>query len=131
MKKQTGFTLLEVLVASLILFLAIALASVAYRAGIKTEVSAERKLFQSIAVVYIREAIVEEMRLKPGLSSGAGDWGRFLYAWEVTSKSEKWSKSGLDAETGTYVNLGRPLQLFTIKLEVGSDEYTFTHLSWK
>mgnify|MGYP005707633269 CR=1 FL=1 len=131
MKTQNGFTLLEVLVASLILFMAIALVSLTYRTGLNAERAAEKKVFKSVVVRFIQQAIVEELRVRPGRNSGDGQWGELSYQWEVKKESGKWSKSGFDIETNTQVEMGRQLELKDINIDVEGEIYEFTHLSWK
>lgn len=131
MNKYRGFTLLEVLVASLILAMAISIASLAYQTGLTAERVAEKKVYKASVLRFIKEAIVEEIRKRPDLREGEGDWGSFSYQWTIQKRFEKWSKSGFDLESNTNVEMGRKLQLLSISLDVDGEEYEFTHLAWK
>lgn len=131
MKQQVGFTLLEVLVASLILFMSIALVSMAYKTGINAEKAAEKKVYKSVMLRFVQQAIAEELRVKPNDASGEGSWGDFSYQWMVVKTYEKWSKSGFDSESNSQVQLGRQLQLKDISIDVNGEIYEYTHLSWK
>lgn len=131
MNKQRGFTLLEVLVASLILFMAIAIVSMAYRTGLTAERAAEKKVFKTSVLRFMKEAIVEEIRVRPESKQGEGNWGKLSYQWSVDKRFEKWSKSGFDLESGSNVEMGRKLQLLDISIDVDGEEYEFTHLAWK
>lgn len=131
MKQVGGFTLLEVLAASLILFVAIALASMAYQTGIKSEQSAQKKVVLAVALSYIRQSIEEEIRIQPDASNGEGQWDNFLYTWEVTNRLSKWSKAGIDSESQSRVELGHQLELTTIRVTVNGEEHEFTSLSWR
>lgn len=131
MRRQSGFTLLEVLVASLILFLAIALVSLAYRTGLNAERAAENRVFKTAVLRFIQQAIAEELRIRPELSAGGGVWGEFSYNWKVANRHNKWSKAGFDIESNSFVEIGRPLHLNDISIEIDGEGYAFTHLSWK
>ncbi|UAA39652.1 prepilin-type N-terminal cleavage/methylation domain-containing protein [Paraneptunicella aestuarii] len=128
---QKGFTLLEVLVASLLLFMAIALVSLAYQTGLKSELSAERKVFRSIVVTFIQQSIAEDLRLRPDTKSGEGRWGQLSFQWQVVKEYSKWSETGFDVESNSQVELGRELHLKNIEINVEGDVYEYTYLSWK
>ena len=129
--QQTGFTLLEVLIAGLILFTAIALVSLAYRTGLQSERSAENRVFKTMAARYIEQNVAEQLRVQPQLTNGEGQWGRWQYEWRVTQRHSKWSKAGFDIETNTVIQVGRPLELLDVLIDVEGEEYAFSHLSWQ
>ncbi len=131
MRRQSGFTLLEVLVASLILFMAIALVSLSYRTGLNAERAAESRVFKTAVLRFIQQAVAEELRVRPNLSTGTGTWGEFSYNWVVVNRFEKWSKAGFDIESNGYVEIGRPLHLTDINIDIDGEGYAFTHFSWK
>lgn len=128
---QAGFTLLEVLIAGLILFTAIALVSLAYRTGLQSERSAENRVFKTMAARYIEQDVAEQLRVQPQRTSGEGRWGRWQYEWRVTQRHSKWSKAGFDIETNTVVQVGRPLELLDVLIDVEGEEYAFSYLSWQ
>lgn len=129
--RQSGFTLIEVLVASLILFMAIALVSLAYRTGLNAERAAEKRVLKAVAMEFIKQTVVEELRIRPNASSGDGEWGEFSYNWKVNKRYEKWSKAGFDYETGSRQEFGRKLELLDVNIELEGEEYAFTYLSWQ
>lgn len=129
--EQSGFTLLEVLIAGLILFTAIALVSLAYRTGLQSERSAENRVFKTMAARYIEQNVSEQLRLQPTRESGEGRWGRWQYQWRVTERHVKWSKSGFDFETKTMVQFGRQLQLLDVLVDIEGEAYGFSYLSWQ
>lgn len=130
-QQQAGFTLLEVLIAGLILFTAIALVSLAYRTGLQSERSAVNRVFKTMAARYIEQNVAEQLRLQPQRESGEGQWGRWQYEWRVTDRYSKWSKAGFDIETNTVVQVGRPLELLDVLIDVEGEAYVFTYLSWQ
>ncbi|MCY7294378.1 PulJ/GspJ family protein [Alteromonas sp. a30] len=130
LRSAKGFTLIEVLIASVILFMAIALVSMAYKSGIRAEMAAEKHVFRAVALGFIEAAIKEELRASPSNTSGEGRWSRFEYSWKVVDVKEKWSKAGLDYESNTQVQFGRKVFLQYISVEINEVEYEFTHLTW-
>lgn len=128
--KMKGFTLIEVLIASVILFMAIALVSMAYRGGLQAEAAAEKHVFKAVVLGFIEEAIKEEIRERPNKTAGEGTWGRFEYSWQVTDIKEKWSQAGVDIESNAEVQFGRKMFLHYINIEINNVEYEFTHLTW-
>lgn len=128
---QSGFTLIEVLIASVILFMSIALVSMAYKSSLRAERSAEKHVFRMVALGFIQEEVKEALRVRPQANSGTGVWGKFSYAWKVTEEKTKWSKEGFDLEARTEVQLGRKLFLKTIAIDVGESSHEFTMLTWQ
>lgn len=131
LKRQRGFTLLEVLIAGLILFTAIALVSLAYRTGLQSERSAEKRLFKTMAAKYIEQSVIEQLRLQPQKDNGEGQWGQWQYEWRVENRYSKWSKAGFDIETNMVVQVGRPLELLEVTVDIEGEEHVFSHLSWQ
>lgn len=128
---QEGFTLIEVLIASVILFMSIALVSMAYKSSLRAEKSAEKHVFRMVALGFIQEAIKEDLRLRPHINSGSGTWGEFSFEWRVSEEKEKWSKAGFDLEARAEVQLGRKMFLKTIAVNLGAVEHEFTMLTWQ
>lgn len=130
-QQQNGFTLVEVLVASLLLFIAISLVTLAYRTGIQSERTVEKRVFKTAIIRFVEQNIAEQLRLQPDLSAGSGVWGEFEYDWQVLNRYEKLSKSGFNLEIESYAEIGRKLQLTEIEIAMGNDSYVYAHLSWR
>lgn len=128
---QGGFTLLEVLIASILLFVSIGLVSVAYQMGLKTDANAQRHLRETMAYRFLEAEVNESLRVKPDDASGKGTWGSIEYQWEVVDRVEKYSKAGFDSESGSGVQLGRLLVLYQIKITTSRRDYEYAHLSWE
>lgn len=128
---QRGFTLIEVLLASVLLFAAISLVTLAYSTAMQSERVVEKRVFKTIVVRFVEQAIAEQLRVRPEISSGSGKWGHFDYNWRIIARRKKFSKAGLDSEAGVYVEWGRKLQLTDIEITLGRDSYVYTHLSWQ
>lgn len=128
--KQSGLTLVEVLVASILLFTAISLASVTYRSATKTELSSENAIFRAVALGFIREMVSEELRVNPTAETGDGRWGKFEFSWEITDIKSKSAKAGFDIESNMQTELGRQLRLASIEITINGQVYEYEHLSW-
>lgn len=124
-------TLLEVLIAGLLLFMAISLAAMTYQASIKTESSARKSIVRSVALGFIREQIAEDLRVNPEAKSGQGGWGDIQYDWEITRSQSKSAKAGFDIESNTQAQLGKVLVLSDIRIVINDQEHEYVHLSWQ
>ena len=118
--EHNGFTLIEVLVASIILFMAISIASYSYNHTINIGIKLDRLYRVAGRVDFLREKIKEEIRVNPQIESGEGYFenNRFRYAWNVRDKSEKNSQSGLDIESGMVDSGGYNIVLYSIVVEI-------------
>lgn len=127
---QKGLTLIEVLIASVLLFIAISLASVSYSISLKSQSSAARNIHDSMATQFIRAEISETLRTSPKLREGSGLWGNISYEWNVVDSYEKWSNAGYDQDARTTINFGRLLVLHRINVQLSNRSFVFYELYW-
>ena len=82
---QAGFTLLEVLIASVILFSVIVTSTLVYRGAMLSSDKAEQALSVSVAAHSIQRIVTDEFReLKDrSQSSGEGRYGEITYRWRA------------------------------------------------
>ena len=130
--RQRGFTLIEVLVAGLIMFLVLSSMSLVYRGALLSSGKAEKSLSLTAAVPSIRALITESFRDgRLGESSSAeGRYGDLDYKWSATL-----THKGQSAVVGTgRSDLNTYYFLWDVELTVirGSlvKNYQFRELSW-
>ena len=131
-KKQTGFTLLEVLVSGFILFLVLASMTELYRGALISSGKAEGSLLMSSAVPVLRANISELLRESPPgeVNEGDGKFGRVHYRW--TAKLTHIGKPSKILQE----DLGRTVEysLWNIELSLrhkGSRRlYNFSEVTW-
>lgn len=84
--RQRGFTLIEVLIASFILFVTISTMTLVYRGALLSSGKAEKSLSVSVTVLPIRQIISDGFRNGnfSELGQGTGAYGAFDYEWQAT-----------------------------------------------
>jgi len=63
--QHSGFTLIEVMVAGLVLLVAIGLASVTYQSSLKTDSTAQNRIRDAVYLRFIEAEIKEQLRQNP------------------------------------------------------------------
>jgi len=135
-KNQKGFTLIEVLVASFILFLVLAAITMVYRGALLSSYKAERTLrFSSIV-----EPISEQVRIQIQESSseeqliGSGNMGEVTFNWVAIKTHQSKAPLKLNIGTGEYDTGNKTFNLWevTLKLQLkkASRDYHFSEVSW-
>jgi type II secretory pathway pseudopilin PulG len=135
-RKETGFTLLEVLVAAFILFLVIAAMTLVYRGAVLSSNKAER----SLRFVALVEPICEQIRIQvrnstgQGKLQGEGTMGEVTYTWSADESEKVTEPDYFDADQGEFITGSRSFSLWTIRLDLkygnSSHPYQFEELSW-
>lgn len=132
---QKGFTLIEVLVASFILFLVIAAVTMVYRGALLSSHKAERTLQFSSLV----EPISEQIRLQlqsPANNElqGQGSMGPITFNWLAVQAFKAKAPALLDAESGDIAQGNKTFRLWHITLELQlkntTRDYHFSEVSW-
>ena len=132
---STGFTLIEVLVASFILFLVIASVTLVYRGALLSSNKAERSLRFIALVEPISEQIRFQLRTANQASlNGSGSMGEVNYEWSASHLAQGQSLAVVDSETGAATTNGRAFYLWTINLELklgnARRNFEFNEVSW-
>lgn len=128
--RQKGFTVIELMVASILLITAISMVTLIYRSNVSTALAAERKIDGAVVHYFVVQEIKETLRVMDS-QSGQGRWGEHDYQWRVVSVSERWSKAGYDAEVQSVRDAGRKLKLKIIEVQVNNtDTFEFSTLTW-
>ena len=113
--KQSGFTLLEVLLAGFILFLVLSSTTLIYKGALLSSGKAERNLSISAAVPSIRVLISKTFSEVTGTftRSGAGSYGALDFKWDATLVSR-----GVSTEVAGEESTRRSFYLWDVKLEL-------------
>jgi len=136
LRYNRGFTLLEVLVASFILFLVISTMTMVYRGAILSSEKAERSLRISSAVAPIRSLIADKVRISNGVQtlSGSGSMGNIAYQWRGEKRVQAMEPDVFDSDSGKFVTGKRGYGLWAVSLVISykntQKEYQFSEVSW-
>ncbi|PCH94203.1 MAG: hypothetical protein COB83_12275 [Gammaproteobacteria bacterium] len=135
LNKKKGFTLIEVLVASFILFLVIAAVTMVYRGAVLSSHKAERALQFSSLV----DPISEQIRLQLQSSAnnelqGQGNMGAVTFNWLAIQAFQAKAPALLDAESGDISLGNKTFRLWHVTLELKLKNtvrnYQFSEVSW-
>ena len=128
---QSGFTLLEVLIASVILFSVIVTSTLVYRGAILSSDKAEQALSVSVAAHAIQRIVTDDFRQLNDRSQqfGEGRYGEVTYSW----RAEETNK-GTRAGAGDGSTPAREFSLWQIHLTISKGKMTkqfqFSEISW-
>lgn len=120
--KQSGFTLIEALVAGIILFAAIAVSTQVYRGALMASQTAEKLNRTQSAVVLLKSGI--RHRLDQGESSGEGQFDGLAYQWqaEVIETAYQYTSGFGDGQENRRSTGGAELRKTGISLSIGNPE---------
>lgn len=133
-----GFTLIEVLVASVILFASIAMVSLIYRGAFLSSERAEKHITSAGVIPLILSTIRENIRenghtQEDQLSSESYAW-EVRYRWKAEVVDLKSAPIRLDVDTGDYVTPPMKYRLWKVELttiyKTTKRYYQFHELSW-
>lgn len=131
---STGFSLIEVLVASTILFTVITVSTATFRTNAISENSAAANVLLSTVALELRPLISTEVKsLAPGNQEGTGQHGEVEYKWNSTIIAS----SPIVDPLGDYATTAdkRAVFLAEIRLQIAKGtkkkDYTFTELLWQ
>lgn len=135
-KIQQGFSLIEVLIASFILFIVITTMTLVYRGAVLSSEKAENSLILST----YSELLIEQIKIKLKANHGAdsleekGSLGELEYSWQANIIESKKSIPRLNAESGNNESSVSTFSLWQVNLQLkqGSSQrsYSYRELSW-
>lgn len=139
-RKQSGFSLIEVLIASLILFLSITLAFNIYRTAIISTDTAQQTLRLQAHIVDIQKLITQQIRRNgfPETMRGEGDFNDLIYSWQATpiarGRAEHPDNEPLGAGFSLFNRGGTVMLLWQVEMAVEYQgkvrQFNFTELTW-
>lgn len=132
-----GFTLLEILVATVILFSAIAVVSLVYRGAMLSSNKAKSHILLDSKVPVILTLIQEKIRNSSSgeeqLSGMNKAWG-VSYQWQATVESHRPPQPVFSPELGTFEQFSAKYKLWQVNVEVQYEqlvkEFSYKELSW-
>lgn len=138
MKKQTGFTLIEVLVASIILFSSIAIVGVIYKGVIIATVKSEKQVHISSVVPEGVKKIQKELRNKKNNVSTEAQGSLSLLGvnakWHAVLIKTKLPPETYDPDSGNLVQVNKKYSLWKVNVQFEYkktiQEYSFNEFTW-
>jgi len=136
--KDNGFTLIEVLVAAVILFASIATVSMIYRGAFLSSEKANKHVTISGVMPSIMANIRANIRAQGNsfesqLSNQGNAWN-VEYKWQANLVQHKSAPQRLDVDSGDYVNPPMKYKLWQVELDVqyqyNTKHYQFYEMSW-
>ncbi|CCQ10319.1 hypothetical protein PALB_11840 [Pseudoalteromonas luteoviolacea B = ATCC 29581] len=136
--KHSAFTLLEVLIASVILFSAIALMTVIYRGSLNASNTASAHLKLNTPVRSIIQEIKSEItNLDPTVSDVKGNEGVAFgvkYSWSATIAKSGFPPKQFDPDMGSFIDAKNEFRLWNVTLELEYNNkkkvYSYQELGW-
>ncbi|WP_281556601.1 prepilin-type N-terminal cleavage/methylation domain-containing protein [Thalassomonas sp. RHCl1] len=136
--KNSGFTLIEVLVASAILFSSIAVVSLIFKSSYLASQKAELRVGQAGLVPALLKLVQAEIRRKTDDNndkiSGQGViWGQ-NYQWNASLIAFRAAPDKFDIDIGKMQSYPKKFKLWQVQLRLGSEkgarDFQYHELSW-
>ena len=133
-----GFTLVEVLVASVILFSSLAAVTLIYRGALLSSTKANQEMASTSVVPVILQHIRSQIRANGNNEaeelSGSGEEWEVNYNWQAVIKSYKPAPPIFDVDSGQYVTQPLKYKLWQVELTMNTQgterSYSYEELSW-
>ncbi len=137
-KYTQGFTLIEILVASVILFSSIAAVSLIYRGAYLSSEKANSHMLISgllpIVISNIREDIRGQGNEEGAELNGKGSSFEVSYQWKAILLDYKAPPKFFDVDSGKVIESAKKYKLWQVELvmndDVSTSKYFFKELSW-
>ncbi|MEH8015829.1 type II secretion system GspH family protein [Rheinheimera muenzenbergensis] len=135
MNKSRGLTLVEVLVAAVILFAALSLSALTIQSLRQNSAQAEKivKTLQPARMITL--SIQQQIRNRPEETmSGAGELGEVSYTWQASVISKGSAPQSFDVDTGSVIVPPERFWLYQVELELHyagrTEQLQFKELAW-
>ncbi|MFT5812273.1 MAG: prepilin-type N-terminal cleavage/methylation domain-containing protein [Psychroserpens sp.] len=131
-----GFTLIEVLVASFILFLVISALTMVYRGALLSSFKAERVLSFSALVDPIAEQISTQINAAEQVNQlqGSGAMGQLTFSWQAVVSHQSKTPEMFNVGTGEMDSGDKTFKLWQVNMQLqlknATREYQFNEMSW-
>lgn len=128
LKKQMGMTLIEVLIAAIILFMAIGLVSSAFQQSIMLQQKVVTQQEKMRLLQWIKPII--EFQLSVGQLKGAESWGGMKASWSAELLEKKRFVDSISDDSGYIAGRGYVV-LYEVSLSLAEQEpYKFNYTVW-
>lgn len=137
-QSHSGFTLIEVMVAAVILFSVIAAVSMVYRGAFLSSEKANGHVILTGILPALLANIRDDIRsqgnyIESKLSKSSNIWS-VEYNWQAKLIMQERAPKKLDVDTGSYITPPLKYKLWLVDLEVknqaSSQKYQFYEMSW-
>jgi type II secretory pathway pseudopilin PulG len=135
--KNSGFTLIEVLLAGVILFMVISSTTLIFKGALISSEKAERTAVFSSAIPYLLDGVRQDIRggNQAELSRrGEGRWLQIDYQWHADLLRSDAPPALIDPESGSEANFPARFKLWNVELTVEikgyQKHYTYREVSW-
>lgn len=133
--KQQGFTLLEVLVAAVIMISVLAITAVSFQSARNNSESAISTLEMLVPLPLISDTIKAQIRANPlDKLNGDGQLNGVTYKWQATSIRFSPPPASFDAENNVQRLFAPRYRLYAVELELKlgnkTERFEFRELSW-
>lgn len=133
-----GFTLLEVLISAVILFLVIAMLAQIFATSTRASKAAERTVevtsSMPLFVQAIREKLVQETPALGHKLSGEGELLALYYRWDAEVTEFKAPQDRLDIDLGNFASYQPKFALWHVDLIIGKGNYerivSYNEFTW-
>lgn len=130
MKQQNGLTLIEVLIASLLLFVSLAVVSVIFQQNLATQAQAA-KYFAALEHFPSIQAQIR-FEIEQGRMQGEMAYANEQYKWQAEVTQQGRELTGVSPETGQQEGTSGILQLITIKVTAPNNiEFEMKQTRWQ
>lgn len=134
-KINSGFTLVEILIASTILFMTVATATVTYRTLIMSNTRAEQVIATQSVFPLVQTSITQSLRDSFGRQQqGQGELNGWSYRWQASQQSKNPPAARFDPDLGVFTEYQPRYRLFEVSVSLSKNDYTrefkFTELAW-
>lgn len=135
MRQSKGFTLVEVLIAAVILFAALSLSALTLQTLRQSSAKAEKVIKTLQPARMIALSIQQQIRSQPqDEMSGTGALGEVLYEWQAKVIKTGSAPAQLDIDSSTLVVPPERFRLYQVDLQLSLDGRTeylqFKELAW-
>lgn len=136
--RHKGFTLIEVLIAAVILFMVIAVTTLVYRSALLSSRKAEQVIaitgYLPIIIDQVSENLLQQDNGSQPQISGNGEVMQVEYQWQAKLIQAKAAPSVLDSFTGELVTQDPRFRLWQIDIELKSGtanrQYQYEELTY-
>ena len=135
--RAQGFTLLETLIAALILFSVLATMTEVLRTTLSSSVSAEASLALAEAAAALRPQVSLALRASDPRArrhEGEGNYGATRYRWLAEKLDQGETLTVVEGESLAPQDRGRPIYFWRVELTVSEGKrertFQFNELSW-
>jgi prepilin-type N-terminal cleavage/methylation domain-containing protein len=136
MKREQGFTLIEVLIAATILFTVLAVASETYRNALLASSKAQAVVEMLTPLPLVTSSIRNQLRANPAEQlEGAGELLGVQFSWQAETARYGAPAPRFDPDAADFIDYGQRYRLYDVKLQLrvrGHERsYLYQEIAWE